>query len=106
MDSFSKPSEKEDEYFARREFQRRKEEAARRQAALAASERAHARELHHMKCPKCGMDLVEMSFQGISIDKCSACEGIWLDPGELDSLLKKERGGIGRILSVFGRKEG
>ena len=105
MDSFGKPSEHEQEYFVRQEFKRRKQEMEAQKAKLAAEEQANAKELHHMKCPKCGMDLAEMSFQGVSIDKCTSCEGIWLDPGELDTLLDhQEKGGVRKILRVFGLK--
>lgn len=48
------------------------------------------KELHYMHCPKCGCDMVEISLEGINIDKCSFCEGIFFDYGELEELLKKK----------------
>ena len=53
-------------------------------------EAAQKRQLHWMKCPKCGEPLQERSFQKIQIDQCTGCNGIWLDPGELEQVAKKE----------------
>jgi Zn-finger nucleic acid-binding protein len=54
-----------------------------------------------MKCPKCGMDLTEINFAGVSVDKCFHCEGMWFDKGEVDLIEKKEHGFVGRMLGVF-----
>ena len=56
-----------------------------------------------MKCPKCGMDLAEMSYHAVNIDKCTACEGIRLEAGELEALTNAEKGTLRSILKVFGR---
>lgn len=43
-----------------------------------------------MKCPICKeTDLVMSERQGIEIDYCPACRGIWLDRGELDKIIEK-----------------
>lgn len=43
-----------------------------------------------MKCPVCeGVDLVMSERQGVEIDYCPKCRGIWLDRGELDKILEK-----------------
>lgn len=42
-----------------------------------------------MKCPVCpDMTLSMMDRQGVEIDFCPTCRGIWLDRGELDKLLE------------------
>jgi len=59
-----------------------------------------------MHCPKCGMDLVEIDYNDIKVDKCTGCEGIWLDAGELETVLDQgetESGGVSRFLGVFRR---
>jgi Zn-finger nucleic acid-binding protein len=50
-----------------------------------------------MRCPKCGTELSEISIPiedtsrpghqevALEIDQCPDCDGIWFDPGELDS---------------------
>lgn len=43
-----------------------------------------------MKCPHCiDTTLVMAERQGVEIDYCPACRGIWLDRGELDKLLER-----------------
>ena len=44
----------------------------------------------NMKCPNCtDTTLVMADKQGVEIDYCPACRGVWLDRGELDKLLEK-----------------
>ena len=43
-----------------------------------------------MKCPACpDTTLVMSDRQGVEIDYCPGCRGIWLDRGELDKLLDR-----------------
>ena len=43
-----------------------------------------------MKCPVCTTaSLVMSERQGIEIDYCPECRGIWLDRGELDKILER-----------------
>ena len=43
-----------------------------------------------MKCPHCTEpDLVMTDRQGIEIDYCPKCRGVWLDRGELDKLIER-----------------
>lgn len=42
-----------------------------------------------MKCPACQTDLVMSERQGIEIDYCPRCRGIWLDRGELDKIVER-----------------
>jgi uncharacterized protein len=42
-----------------------------------------------MKCPSCNQDLVMSDRQGIEIDYCSKCRGVWLDRGELDKIIER-----------------
>jgi hypothetical protein len=96
-----KPSEKEEEYCARMEFEKRKKIEEEKQKTLAGEEKRKAKELHYMKCPKCGMGLIEISYKTINVDKCSACEGVWLDAGELEQVAKLEKGKLDKLFSVF-----
>jgi len=42
-----------------------------------------------MNCPHCPQSTLAISErQGIEIDYCPSCRGIWLDRGELDKLLE------------------
>ena len=42
-----------------------------------------------MKCPKCDIFLVIADRQGIEIDYCPQCRGVWLDRGELDKIIER-----------------
>ena len=42
-----------------------------------------------MKCPNCQEFLVISERQGIEIDYCPKCRGVWLDKGELDKIIEK-----------------
>jgi len=45
------------------------------------------RAAHWMKCPKCGHDMKAKTMDGLELDNCTFCEGIYFDRGELESLL-------------------
>lgn len=96
-----KPSEREEEFIARMEYERKKKLEAEKHKALKEEERKKLSELHYMRCPKCGMELIEIDYKGIKVDKCSECEGIWLDAGELEAVAKLEKGGLDKLFSVF-----
>lgn len=38
-------------------------------------------------CPRCDVALVVLSWNGMDVDVCPSCRGIWLDQGELEELL-------------------
>lgn len=43
-----------------------------------------------MKCPNCpDTALVMADRQGVEIDYCPQCRGVWLDRGELDKLIER-----------------
>lgn len=42
-----------------------------------------------MKCPIDDTELVMSERQGIEIDYCPSCRGVWLDRGELDKLIER-----------------
>jgi len=42
-----------------------------------------------MKCPVCSIELVISERQGVEIDYCPKCRGVWLDRGELDKIIER-----------------
>jgi Zn-finger nucleic acid-binding protein len=42
-----------------------------------------------MPCPVCKVALVMSDRQGVEIDYCPQCRGVWLDRGELDKILER-----------------
>lgn len=100
--SWQKPSEQEEEYFKRLEFERLKKLAEEREQKLREGERQQLKELHWMRCPKCGMELVEIEYLGLKIDKCTSCAGVWLDCGELEQIATDvQKGFLGNLLKIF-----
>jgi acetyl-CoA carboxylase beta subunit len=70
----------------------REKREAESQARETQEQRAKLKQLHWMKCPKCGHDLKTETLEGIEIDRCTFCEGFFVDAGELEQLfLKKEQ---------------
>jgi hypothetical protein len=64
----------------------REEREAERKAKETQAERDKLKALHYLKCPKCGHDLKPEPLQGIEIDRCTFCEGFFVDAGELEQL--------------------
>ncbi len=42
-----------------------------------------------MNCPICNIGLVMADKQGVEIDYCPKCRGIWLDRGELEKIIER-----------------
>ena len=49
-------------------------------------------------CPLCRKEMEIVHIDKVEIDRCSNCEGVWLDRDELDQLIKQERE---RIADLF-----
>ncbi len=90
-------SKNEDEHFAREELHRKQKESIEK-VKQALRER---QKLHHMKCPKCGDDLETKIHEEVEIDVCKGCSGVWLDPGELETLAGKESTGLKNFFGLF-----
>ena len=89
----------EDEYFVKKE----RELIAKLKAKQVAETKESAKSVSHMKCPKCGESFKERSFQKITIDQCTGCNGIWLDAGELEQVAEKD---ASSWLGKFWQKNG
>ena len=92
-----KPSRNEEEYFARKEAERREQSRANIQKGTIEQERKS----HYMKCPKCGADLNTVDYHGVQVDRCPECDGVWFDAGEVESLVKKDTGVIDVLRSMI-----
>ncbi|MCB8983802.1 MAG: zf-TFIIB domain-containing protein [Ardenticatenaceae bacterium] len=51
-----------------------------------------------MVCPKCQGSLQTTSFDGIEVEQCDGCRGVWLDLGELPALRQREKGRWGKAV--------
>lgn len=96
----NKPSKSEDEYFAKEEAELLKTQRLRAQEAAAAA----ARQLHFMKCPKDGHDLVPEAFHGVTVDRCVHCHGIFLDADEIAAVVAQDDPTLlGRVVRDISR---
>ena len=107
MSKLDKPSQNEDEYFAQRDRELREQ----LHAKMLAEREAAERRTHYMKCPKCGADLATEAYEGVQLDRCPECQGVWLDAGELELLHQRaDRNVLGRIVAdvraALGAKKG
>lgn len=48
-----------------------------------------ARHDQGLLCPACRVDLVMTDRDGVEIDYCPKCRGVWLDRGELDKIIER-----------------
>jgi Zn-finger nucleic acid-binding protein len=71
-----------------------------------------------MPCPVCKIPLVMSDRQGVEIDYCPQCRGVWLDRGELDKIIERNAaqdggpapapqappGGVQRVPDPYGSR--
>ncbi|MFC1815205.1 zf-TFIIB domain-containing protein [Thermodesulfobacteriota bacterium] len=111
-EKFSKTEHQiEDLWFAQREKELLEEIARKRKVRMeealqncSGDELKTIREAHWMKCPKCGHDMKNIEIEGLISDKCTFCEGLFFDQGELQQLLehhdKKKKGIFKKLLGL------
>ena len=89
-----KPSQNEDEYFARKDAEWVNE----RRAALDAERQAKELAEKRPKCPRCQQPLEERAFRNLKLDVCLVGHGVWLDAGELEMILHLPRAEFLRVV--------
>lgn len=83
----------EEEYFRRKE-----QESLDKLRAQLDDDKASAEAAAKRDCPRCDGTLQETQVEGVTIERCDKCGGVWLDAGELETLTTHEQHG-----SFFGR---
>jgi hypothetical protein len=97
-----KASQSEEEYFVREDAEKKRKLALQAVKDAAAAEKKRLKDLHWMRCPKCGMELHEIDFRGLDVDVCFNCNGVFLDQGELAAIMKQETHSVmSSILNLF-----
>jgi hypothetical protein len=89
-----KPSSTEEEYFVREDAEKKRKIALTVKKETEAAELRRLKELHFMRCPKCGLQLQEVKVLGVDADICFVCHGVFLDRGELETILKENKPGV------------
>jgi len=57
-----------------------------------------------LDCPVCRAPFREVLTDGVLIDVCSRCSGVWLDRGELEELLRRRRQAENDDVGPAGRR--
>lgn len=53
-----------------------------------------------MKCISCRKEMMILELEGVEIDLCYGCGGVWLDRGELQEIVEKSGGGDAMLDSI------
>jgi uncharacterized protein len=91
-----KPSQNENEYFAKRDAEWLRE----RRATLDSERKTRGESQPAMNCPRCDGELKERDFQHVKIDVCGSCNGVWFDGGELEMVLHMPRAELLRAVGA------
>jgi Zn-finger nucleic acid-binding protein len=59
-----------------------------------------------MTCPKCGAEMRTHRRNGVTIEQCRKCHGIFLDRGELEQLIGRESSFLGQEGILRSEPEG
>jgi hypothetical protein len=76
----------EDRYFAKRD----REAIEKLQGGKPGNHEVAPRDAARDRCPRDGERLVKRSIEGVRVESCVVCHGIWLARGELESLSRRE----------------
>jgi len=92
----------EDFYFAAKDRELIEEARADMQSAVSAAREERAR-----ICPKCAGKFESYKFMEFVLDRCVRCEGVWLNKGQLELIVKRAaRGPVGAFLDrCFSKNE-
>jgi hypothetical protein len=100
-----KGSRSEEEYFVREDAEKKRKLSKQAAKDAVSAEKERLKQLHFMRCPKCGMELHEVDFRGIGVDVCFHCNGVFLDQGELQTIVTRETQGVmSSILNLFKKE--
>ncbi len=101
---------REDEWFLQNEVDllaaartAREKREREREAQESEGERRRLRALHFMCCPKCGHPMEVVHIENVEVDRCTFCEGIYLDATELEDLFARRdarRGILARLVGL------
>jgi uncharacterized protein len=96
-----KANKTEDEYVWVHELRSRMGRLEKQQQAQSEAQKARLKELHWMHCPKCGQELATEKCGSVEMDVCPSCKGVWLDAGELGTIVESTGSFFHRCLRVL-----
>lgn len=97
-----KPSETEEEYFAKLDVEKKRKIVEKKRAKLAEEEVESLKQTHRMRCAGCGFELDPIVFKGVTINKCFHCGGAFLTNEAFGKLCGQDNRILEKILEIFG----
>ncbi len=99
--ALDKPSNPEDEYFAKESLEKVRELRKKLDKERLAQANEQEKTEHWMRCPKCGGQMKEENLRSVAVDVCTRCGGIYFDKGELDILVNTQEGFLREVVRSF-----
>jgi hypothetical protein len=90
MEAIVKAKHLENEFFYKRDLELIQERLEAERLKAEAEEAQRLKELHWMRCPKCGQELHDLQCDGHAVAKCKACKGVFLEAPEVALLPYQE----------------
>ncbi len=110
MSDTVKPSQTEDDYFAKEDAEKKRKLALKVHRDMAADEARRLKELHRGHCPNCGQQMHEVKLRTVPVDVCFACNGIFLEASEIETFQRQinegRRGVVAAILNWLKPESG
>lgn len=89
METLANKNRSEEEYFFREDQEKLRQLRSKLDAERQLRQAEQQRELHWMKCPKCGSNMIEVKLNSILVDKCTGCSGVFFDNGEWNMMVEQ-----------------
>lgn len=97
----TKPSQSESEFFAREEAEKIHRIAEQKRREELEAQRTESKNIHFMKCPKCGADLKTVQMGLVDVEECTECETLVLDKDKLKKIEVADKSIFKSLLEVF-----
>jgi RNA polymerase-binding transcription factor DksA len=105
MSETVKPSQTEEDWFAKEDAEKKRKLAHKVHQDMAVDEARRLRDLHHGHCPGCGQQMHEVKLRAVPVDVCFSCNGVFLQHGEIEAFQRQinegKRGVVAAILNWF-----
>ena len=105
MSETVKPSQTEEDYFAKEDAEKKRKMAQKVHREMAADEARRLRDLHRGHCPSCGQGMHELKLRGVPVTVCFACNGVFLEQQNIEAFQRQinegRRGVVAAILNWF-----
>ncbi|HLE20987.1 MAG TPA: zf-TFIIB domain-containing protein [Vicinamibacteria bacterium] len=79
-------NKQEEDYFYKKDQELTRSLRKRADAERQQMEREQQKNLHWMRCPKCGGQMEEIAVAVLRLDRCQSCNGVFFDDGEIEIL--------------------